>query len=70
MDDINIGSRICLGGEGLGLYHGKAITVSINNIFVNIKTEGMRSRSFYFEKEIDAVVNSFLVSGYVVSVPR
>lgn len=44
---FNLGTRICLGGEGLGLYAGKAITMPISSLSTTIsvhpnKGEGIR----------------------------
>lgn len=33
---LGLGTRICLGGEGLGLYGGKAITLPINSLFTTV----------------------------------
>lgn len=70
MDSINVGSRICLGGEGLGLYSGKAITIHIKNLSVNIKIGSSGKKNSSFAREIDAIYDSFKKFGYHISTPE
>lgn len=70
MDEIHVGSRICLGGEGLGLYSGKAITIYIENIFVSIKIDTSNEENLSFIDEINAIAVSFKKFGYKVSTPK
>lgn len=58
-----LGTRICLAGEGLGLYGGKAITMPINSFFTSVKVTEINLPNFTTsspdkEDELNVVVSA------------
>lgn len=61
-----LGTRICLGGEGMGLYQGKAITIPITSLKTSVSIEkndnGISIKNSPTQKlpqEIEAIIRTF-----------
>lgn len=74
---FTLGARVCLGGEGLGLYKGKAITVPIKSLSTSISVHtnldqgvrlfrrgASRERSGNFSEEVMAVCRTYNKFGF------
>lgn len=61
---FKLGTRVCLGGEGWGLYGGKAITIPINSLSTNIiigpnPDSGVKILRNEFPDEVSAVLRMY-----------